>query len=88
VFPSRKAVVFVHGCYWHRHRECPKATTPKTRTDFWTAKFAANVARDRRVEDELRQMGWKVFVVWECETTDDVIGRLADELECLRKERR
>jgi DNA mismatch endonuclease (patch repair protein) len=87
VFPSRKAVVFVHGCYWHRHPGCPKATTPKTRTDFWVAKFEANVARDRRVEDELRQMGWNVFVVWECETADDALGHLADHLQALPKVR-
>jgi DNA mismatch endonuclease, patch repair protein len=69
VFPARRAIVFVHGCFWHRHPDCPAATTPKTRAAFWTAKFAANIARDRRVDEELHRQGWSVYVVWECETS-------------------
>jgi DNA mismatch endonuclease (patch repair protein) len=68
VFPGRRAAVFVHGCFWHRHSGCPSASMPKTRAEFWSAKFATNVARDRRVEEELRASGWRVHVVWECET--------------------
>jgi len=67
VFRSRKKVVFVHGCFWHRHEGCRRSTTPKTRADFWIGKFAANLARDRRQELELISMGWRSFVVWECE---------------------
>ncbi|AYV45183.1 very short patch repair endonuclease [Caulobacter flavus] len=70
VFPRRRAVVFVHGCFWHRHDGCRKATSPKSREDFWNEKFERNVARDRRVKSELELMGWRVLVVWECETRD------------------
>lgn len=70
VFPRRRAVVFVHGCFWHRHKNCPKATTPKTRADFWKKKFEANSKRDRRVLKELVVLGWRPLVIWECETKD------------------
>lgn len=69
VFPSRRAVVFVHGCYWHRHPHCRYTTTPSTRRDFWLSKFRENVQRDARVERELREAGWDVHVIWGCETT-------------------
>ena len=68
VFPSRKKVVFVHGCFWHRHLGCPRSTIPRTRTDFWMTKFAANVERDARKLNELENLGWKCTIVWECET--------------------
>lgn len=67
VLPRYQTVVFVHGCFWHRHT-CKRASMPKTRTEFWEAKLAGNVVRDRRVADELRALGWQVVVVWECET--------------------
>ena len=67
VMPRHDAVIFVHGCYWHRHPGCRLATTPSTRTDFWTAKFTANQERDRRNIAELRDRGWRVAIVWECE---------------------
>ena len=59
-------VIFVHGCFWHRHEKCFYAASPKTRPEFWQQKFEANMARDARVQDELRQLGWRVLVVWEC----------------------
>jgi len=65
-----KTVVFVHGCFWHRHKNCRFAYTPKTRNTFWEAKFAANVARDKRVARELVREGWRVIVVWECRLSD------------------
>jgi DNA mismatch endonuclease, patch repair protein len=68
VFPARRAAVFVHGCFWHRHRACRAASTPKIRADFWSAKFAANIERDQRVAEALHRQGWSVHVVWECET--------------------
>ena len=70
VFPGRKAVIFVHGCYWHRHEGCRRTTTPKTRAEFWQAKFDANVRRDARDIARLEQQGWRTMVVWECETLD------------------
>jgi DNA mismatch endonuclease (patch repair protein) len=66
-FPARRRVIFVHGCFWHRHRKCRYASSPKTRRRFWESKFAANVIRDRRVKLELKRMGWAVLTVWQCE---------------------
>ena len=69
VLPRYKAVVFVHGCFWHRHQNCNIATTPKSNTSFWADKFSKNVARDETVTSLLRSLGWRVFVVWECEVS-------------------
>ncbi len=66
VLPKYRAVVFVQGCFWHRHKGCRFATTPATRTDFWQAKFAANVERDRAAREALSSLGWRVAIVWEC----------------------
>ena len=66
VFPRYHAVVFVHGCLWHRHEGCRYATTPTTRPEFWQTKFTANVARDKLVTAELLRAGWRVATVWEC----------------------
>lgn len=70
VLPRYATIIFVHGCYWHRHEGCRFAYTPKTRIDFWTRKFAENEERDRRYAQELTRMGWRVAVIWECETQD------------------
>jgi DNA mismatch endonuclease (patch repair protein) len=70
VLPAAKKVIFVHGCFWHRHTGCPKSTMPKTRKEFWVDKFDRNVERDRRKDTELRQLGWNVCTIWECETRD------------------
>lgn len=66
VLPRHHAVVFVHGCFWHRHSGCRYATTPATRADFWQEKFSRNVERDRRVENRLLEAGWRVATIWEC----------------------
>ena len=66
VLPKHRAVVFVHGCFWHRHEGCRYATTPATRAKFWQAKFEANVARDRAVRVALLEVGWRVATIWEC----------------------
>lgn len=68
VFPGRKTVLFVHGCYWHRHDGCKYCYSPKSNIEFWERKFRDNVLRDIRVQRELQQMGWQVAVIWECET--------------------
>lgn len=67
VLSKYRTVVFVHGCFWHRHAGCRFAYTPKSRVDFWTAKFHANVERDRRNAFALRRLGWRVVTVWECD---------------------
>jgi len=69
VLPRHGTVVFVHGCFWHRHG-CASTTTPKTRTEFWLRKFSANQARDAITESEVEALGWRVVLVWECETRD------------------
>ena len=68
VFPRHRVALFVHGCYWHRHPDCRCATVPSSNTEFWTTKFAANVERDARKTRELEDAGWRVAVIWECET--------------------
>lgn len=70
VFPKWKTALFVHGCFWHRHDRCAKASSPKTRAAFWQAKFDRNVARDGRSAEALQAAGWTVATVWECETRD------------------
>lgn len=72
VLPAYRTAVLVHGCFWHRHPGCRYATTPATRPEFWAAKFAANVDRDRRNAATLEAMGWNVMVVWECETRNEI----------------
>lgn len=78
VLPKFRTVVFVHGCFWHRHGRCKYAYTPKTRIEFWTTKFRQNVDRDSRVRRELHALGWNSVVVWECELRD--LEKLADRL--------
>ena len=70
VFPRYRAIIMVHGCFWHRHPGCKNASTPGTRVDFWETKLQGNVVRDRRNETALRDLGWRILVVWECETKD------------------
>ena len=66
VFPKHHAIVFVHGCFWHRHGGCRYTTTPSTRPEFWQAKFDANVIRDAAIRSQLIETGWRVATVWEC----------------------
>jgi DNA mismatch endonuclease (patch repair protein) len=70
VLARHRTVVFVHGCFWHRHRRCRFAYQPKSNVAFWSEKFAGNVARDSRNRRELRRLGWRVVVVWECQAAD------------------
>jgi len=67
VFSGLRTVIFVHGCFWHRHGGCRYFVVPKTRTDFWLNKIGRNVVNDERQQEELRNQGWRVLVVWECE---------------------
>ena len=80
VFAGLKKVVFVHGCFWHRHR-CPKGQSmPATRVKFWQAKFDRNVARDAAVKRLLRRDGWRSLVIWECQLKPDRIDRTTERL--------
>lgn len=76
VFKSRGVVVFVHGCFWHGHPGCPKARVPKTHVSFWRAKIEGNAVRDRRSMRRLRALGWRVFVVWQCQISSRQLERL------------
>lgn len=84
ILPKHKTVIFVHGCFWHRHEKCRYAYKPKSRKTFWNAKFKENVRRDRQNLRALKQMGWKSVVFWECtienqEVLKGLIGK------CLKK---
>ena len=82
VFPSMHKVLFVHGCFWHRHSGCRFAYEPKSNVEFWRLKFATNIARDERVRRELERMGWEVLTFWECEVDDKfkLVGMLETQL--------
>ena len=83
VFPSKASVVFVHGCFWHRHQGCRYAYMPSTRIDFWLAKFEANIRRANLQQQQLTELGWRVIIVWECELRADsekVIENLSEVL--------
>lgn len=77
VFPSRNAVIFMHGCFWHRHEGCCLARLPKSRRDFWEEKLEKNRRRDERDQRLLADQGWRVLVVWECQLRDlEATGRV------------
>ncbi len=67
VFSSRRKIIFIHGCFWHGHEGCLYAKIPKTNTQFWTKKFIRNRERDYEIQQKLKDAGWKVLVVWQCE---------------------
>ena len=87
VFALRRKVIFVHGCFWHRHPACDLARTPKSRVEFWRTKLDGNRQRDLANQGTLRSLGWRFFVVWECELTnlDSVTERLVEFLEGRRE---
>lgn len=92
VMRDSKKLIFVHGCFWHRHG-CRKSSTPKTNTDFWIRKFATNVKRDRRVIKLLKRRGWSVLVLWECKLSDgrslfQVLRRFLNKSAPLQQERK
>ena len=80
VLPKYKTVIFVHGCFWHRHENCKYASHPKTRKEFWENKFKANVKRDKEIQEKIKNIGWQSVVIWECETKniDDLKEKLID----------
>lgn len=76
VFPRYRTALFVHGCFWHQHPGCSRASVPKSRQEFWTVKLRKNVERDHRVVKRLENDGWRVEVIWECETKNaDLLRR-------------
>ena len=85
VLPKYKTVIFVNGCFWHGHEGCKYFVQPKTNTDFWNAKFKYNQDRDARNYQKLRDLGWRIRIVWECEIrhadASDRMGRLLEEIK-------
>jgi DNA mismatch endonuclease (patch repair protein) len=79
VFPGLRAVVFVHGCFWHAHN-CRLGKRPSTNQEFWEKKAFSNRERDRRKEHEVRSLGWRVFVVWQCELAASTMNKNLDLL--------
>ena len=78
-FPGRRKVIWVHGCFWHRHPDCPRATLPKSRRDFWATKLEGDRSRDLAVQMEAQRIGWQTLIVWECELGE--LDRLTDRLK-------
>ena len=80
VLKSYNTVIFIHGCFWHRHPNCKDATIPKTRTEFWQSKFAKNIANDKKNTQKLEEMGFRVLIIWECEINkhfDETISKIS-----------
>ena len=80
VLPKYKAVVFVNGCFWHEHTDCRYFVWPKNNSEFWREKIIGNIARDQKNYELLRDLGWNVFVIWECELKRSVIEKTLDSL--------
>lgn len=84
VLPKYRTVIFVHGCFWHRHDSCKYAATPKSNESFWLEKFRGTLERDERNLNALKKLGWQVVIAWECEiksNVDQVAQRIASHLE-------
>lgn len=80
VFPGRHAVIFMHGCFWHRHEGCKLARLPKSKLDFWEEKLETNRQRDLSHHQQLLELGWNILVVWECQLGDPVnVSRIIQE---------
>lgn len=86
VLTKYKTVIFVHGCFWHRHDACQYAYTPKSRVKFWKEKFEGNIERDIRKKNELEALGWKVILIWECELSDleSIVNKLRLNLNLIK----
>ena len=78
VLPKYKTVIFVHGCFWHRHENCKYASNPKTRQEFWNKKFTENKKRDSEIQEKIKILDWRSVVIWECETKN--IENLRDKI--------
>jgi DNA mismatch endonuclease, patch repair protein len=77
VLPKYKTVIFVHGCFWHRHPECKYAYTPKTQFDFWNSKFSKNLKRHEEAVNKLSILGWNILIIWECQAQNhDILEQI------------
>jgi len=84
VLPKYKTVIFVHGCFWHRHKNCTDCTTPTNRREWWLAKLNGNAARDERHKRILKRLNWRIIVIWECRLREPkkLINKLTKALKC------
>ena len=83
VLPKYRTVIFVHGCFWHRHDGCKYAATPSSNTDYWQQKFRRNIENDKKHVDDLCVMGWNVIIIWECElkkSFEKTMNRVVNDL--------
>jgi len=83
VLPKYRTVIMVHGCFWHRHKGCRYAYTPKSRVEFWAKKFESNMSRDRIVKKKLQSIGWHIITVWQCEIRSPML--LGEKLDTMLK---
>ncbi|NCC05267.1 MAG: DNA mismatch endonuclease Vsr [Proteobacteria bacterium] len=81
VFPKKKLVVFIHGCFWHRHEGCSKSYVPASNFDFWNKKFNENIARDKKCNSQLKQLGWEVIVIWECQINEKNLDFYVEKIQ-------
>lgn len=86
VLKKYKTVIFIHGCFWHAHAGCTKATIPKSNTDFWVNKLNSNVERDKKNKKILEDSGWRVIILWECEIFKDTIKTISEVVDLLLTE--
>lgn len=80
VLPKYKIAIFVNGCFWHRHKGCKKATMPTSHLEYWKAKFARNITRDKENYHKLEELGWNVLIIWECELKSILKNRIIPDL--------
>jgi DNA mismatch endonuclease (patch repair protein) len=85
VITKQKIVIFVHGCFWHRHENCIEASRPKTNSEYWETKINKNIERDKKHQEEIKQLGYKVFIIWECEVKEDTEKNIKLLEKLLRK---
>ena len=80
VLKKYQSIIFVHGCFWHRHHGCNNSSNPKKNKKYWNDKFEMNISRDKKVQKELKLLGWQVIIMWECELNDDSLDDLIIQL--------
>jgi len=76
VLKKYNTIIFVHGCFWHRHKNCKRASMPATNSKYWEDKFQKNIERDKRNKKELKKLGWNVLIIWECEINENKLKKL------------
>lgn len=84
ILPKYKTIIFIHGCFWHRHENCKYATTPSTNSDFWQNKFLNTAKRDKIEQQKLKDAGWNIIIIWECEIKHNFQVTLKNTISLLR----